>query len=244
MKAVERFEDPEALFRVAAEAFCARDYRRAAACCDPVSLAVFRHERLATLAPNPRRVLTVDELLRAWPDWSRERAEYEVRIREGTNDVPPPERQLLAGVEALEEATALTPLEFFARALEARDMRFLLSRALREHRPELAAPTPQIPDEMLAWSQAAPVFTVLGTVADGERLAHVVFCCAHGSPLGRDRLADATQEAASIETNTSRRQPDGSWLLVGGETFLGTYGSTFVAIGVDDDVTEPTDAGT
>lgn len=137
MTVVERFEDPEAL-RVAAEAFCAREYRRAAACRDPASLAVFRHERLAMLAP---------------------------------------------------------------------------------------------------------VFTVLGTVADGERLSHVIVRYAHGSPLGRDGLAFDSQASTSIETNTARRRLDGSWLLVGGERFLGTDGSMIVACGVDDDAAEPTDAG-
>ncbi len=190
------------------------------------------------LGPHPHAVPTVDELLRDAPEWSRERAEYERSIREQANEVVPRVQQLLAGVNSLEEAAALTPVEFFARALEARDMRFLMTRAMKDPPFEVAALARQLPTEMQAWLQAAPVFTVLGTVADGERLAHVVFRFALGSMPGADGAVADAAAYASIETETIRRQPDGSWLLVGLEECMGTNGSMSFGVSFDDSADE------
>lgn len=192
-------------------------------------------------------MLTVEEYLRHSPEMPRAVAEYHVAQHRLMADPLWRMQQELPGVEGVEQLKQLGPEEVFARWLDGRTPRRQIERMIAEGRIGAASAE-------LTLEQVAPAlhYEPIGVLADGDRVAHVLY-----RPLEQDP-DDAGTEAAEWMARmppdereltrdlagrqhpmvaTCRRQPDGSWRLIAGYGFL-MLGSITICVAPEDG--EPT----
>ena len=236
--------DPVAVFNQASAAVDTEAWDEAASLCDPASLSLFKRELLTRFDAEPEP-WTVERLLRFQPDLPREVAEYQVASIARAAD---PQRMLadeLPTVTSMEELRSMTPAAVFAAWLEGQSQRRHVARAAHET---------HFPAEMFEQALQNALHTpyeMLGTIYDGEDLAHVVFRPEYktlppatmdarsGSRIPDDeRTALEAQQKAYLQFATLRRGHDGSWRLLAGHRFLGRENSGF--FGYDDTAEEET----
>lgn len=232
-----RFDSPEAAFRAAADAIAREDWHGVAGTCDPVSLAAFRRQLVAqfdrTESPG---VLTVDEYLRHYPEMPRAVAEYHVEQHKAQSDPVRQLRRELPDAEDVAHLKRLGPEEVFALWLAGRSPRREVERMLAEQGID-----PGSAASMLEQLTPSFAYEPVGAVADGERVAHVLYRMGgvHSEDDGPEAAAwlaglpveerELTRELAGRQhpmVATCRRQPDGSWRLIADHGFLrlGSFG--------------------
>ena len=260
--------DPAGAFRGTMHALAREDWMAAAAYFDPASLAAFRRRLLERFAPaEAPPPFTVEAYLRQQPDAPRAVAEYHVaQYERHAADRATHLGRELPGVDSLEALRALGPAEAFARWLEGQSPRHEFLRMAEASGVPRAAAERQLATKVDPGASAAR-FEALGSLPDGDRVAHVVYRPAYrraegpGAPLSagaRAMLAEAEARLARLnpeeqalerdlrerrgaEVATCRRQPDGSWRLIADERFLQRSGVFFYEFEQPEDAEEEGD---
>lgn len=237
------FSDPLTLFRAAVDAINRGDWAAAAALCDPASLTSFRRQMVETYSGATQRVLGVDDLLRLHPDMPREVAAYQAADAARHADPARRLRHELAGVSDVDALRALDAAAVFAAWLDGRSMRTTVARMLAD-----GEITPATAEETLAHAHDVWHYVALGVVPDGDRIAHVVYRHDVDAEDAENAAEDADGDAAAWDAAlsdderalqrdlrghghpylaTCRRQPDGTWRLLGGHDFLSLGSAVF-----------------
>lgn len=224
--------------RAAIEIVNRADWHAAAGLCDPVSLVRFRRQLLEQLEPDATRFeLTVEEYLRLSPDMPRAVAEYYVAQHRARTDPGQRLREELPEISDLDSLRSMSPEAVFASWLDGRSPRRQIERLAAESRitPNRATLPTEVANAMFP-------YIVIGAVADGQGVAHVLYRLdvTIGNPTNGEaeawlaRLpADERELAQDLSGRehprviTCRKQTDGSWRLLAGYDFLG-MGSTVV----------------
>jgi hypothetical protein len=232
------------LFDRATTAMRSGDYLTAADCCDPVSLALFKRERLWSAEPKDWPPWTIEQFRRTEPDAPPAVAEYYVAKYNRHRDAPPQVLQEFPRFSTVDELRALEPAEFFAEYLYGRSP---------EHTMKWMVDVGELPAHALAelppMDQLRPGYHVIGVLPDDHPFAHVVYRQMHRFVENADGNADDADDpewAAMRETLTAeereyqdqqvigpilvatcRKQGDGSWKLIADRDFLGPPNSTF-----------------
>lgn len=237
------FDDPLALFRAAAAAIRAEDWRGAADCCDPASLRAFARQTRESFAPaHEAPPLTVEQLLRDVPDLPRAVAEYQVAQHRRYSGHAARLRHDFPGVASVEALLALDDAAVFAAYVEGRSLRRQLERLVADGRadPSILAEPITVPSDYYD-------FVPVGWLPDGERLAHVLFHHGNGTPpeqwTGESArwFAERTPEEQALTRDltgrghpfvaTCRRQPDGTWRLLADHGFQNLMAGQIAAVG-------------
>ena len=226
------YSDPLALFAAAVDALNRENWDGVAALCDPVSLSAFKRNLIDNLSPPAKEThnLTATEFMKAVPNMPRAVAEYQVsRFRE-TLDPKQRLRDQVPSVKSREDLESMDPARVFAAWLEGKSLRRQLGRNVDLKRMSRATAS-----EVLAQDTIHFNFQSLGSVADGDRIAHVIYrrdqffrgpfpddgdswvarCSAPELELMRDIWG--REHTLSV---MARRQTDESWRLVADSDFL------------------------
>jgi hypothetical protein len=215
-----------------------RDWKGAAALCDPVSLRIFHRQLLEQFAPRIRHKLTADDIRRHQPDMPIEVAEYQLSQfqRQAAERLSQIDDEV-AGVASLPELAALDPSEAFARWLEAHDPQAQVRRLVARH-PEVVGSR-----EIGVTALPADRMEPLGAVVE-EPFAFVVYRRSWAAndaaaevhrdeflkPYSEEERAWLRQTGVGlVQVATLRRQPDRSWRLPAEHSFL--QGMTWFAQG-------------
>ncbi len=226
------YPDPLTLFAAVVDMLNTEDWPAVARLCDPVSLSSFKRGLIDNLAPpSPQsQKLTATELMKAVPNMPRAVAEYQVtRFRKSLD----PEHRMREQIPSVKSHDALRSLDapsVFAAWLEGKSLRRQIDRDV-----ELKRMTRAMANEILAQGLKPFNFKALGYVADGQRIAHVVYRrddTARGPFPPLSDLRDAGCTAPEIDlmrdawgrehphSVMARLQKDDSWLLVADVDFL------------------------
>jgi len=232
--------DPLKAFAAATDALARGEWLRAAACCDPESLAAFKAGARRRHDPDAlaeARTVSPDDYLSRDPAMPRQVAEY---LAAQHRSRPSPAAELRAqfpGFATFQQLADASDPEVFAAWLRGRSLRHELEKEIAR-----SALPPEHAAAVLEEAAAEYRFRVIGWLPEGERLAHVLF-----RPMEEDSSPAGDTEAtvqgegeyeAGFGTEaepliaTCRRQPDGTWLLLASFTFLRRGGEWFV-MGVD-----------
>ncbi len=238
---------PIAVFEQAIAALNAADWPRVTALCDPVSVRAFHRQLVERFTPREAaHELTVEEYMRHAPEMPRAVAEYHVAQHRRHADPSTWLMRELPDVPDLATLRAMSPEQVFAAWLDARSpLRRIEELAARGEMPSLTD------EQVQALKGMTLAYVALGSVADGDRIAHVLYrhhIDAESSADGASR--DSTDEDAvwriawlaarpederqlarelagreHVQSATCRLQPDGQWRLIAGEGLLqiGTF---------------------
>lgn len=238
--------EPIALFEAAVAALSREDWLGVARLCDPASLGAFKRQMLEQFAPAmPAQQITVEEYLRHSPEMPHAVAEY--HVAQGRLQLDPATRiaERLPGVTTVGELAALVAEEVFVKWLVGRSPRWHLERFIAQGRAVLSEAELS---EALAMS--AQRYTVLGVVADGEHVVHVIYRHVFDTsdvdfdtwlakrPLDEQELGRDLFGRGHIMATQCRRQPDGGWLLIADDDFL-QLSNFSVAVDTEDDSSAP-----
>ena len=226
-------KSPVDLFKAVLVALNAENWGGAAALCDPISLRVFRREMLDQFSPNQRmQAVTVEDMMRSQPELPRSVAEYYVQQQnERTDDTVRLRSQFptVTNVNALRE---LEPAQLFAE--------FLYGRSPRRQIQALAAKG-QVPQKAIDSGALEALganhyqFETIGSLTDGDRIAHVFYRMKPPSPSDspdmkrwldampaeEQELTRDTMGREHLQSLTVRRQPDDAWLALASYQFIG-----------------------
>jgi hypothetical protein len=226
------YTDPLTLFAAVVNMLNAEDWPGVARLCDPVSLSSFKRGLMDNLAPpSPQsQKLTATELMKAVPNMPRAVAEYQVtRFRESLD----PKHRMREQVPSIKSREALQSLDVagvFAAWLEGKSLRRQVERDV-----ELKRMTRAMANEIQAQGIKPFNFKALGYLADGQRIAHIIYRrddVARGPfpPIADLREAGCTAPEIDLMrdawgrehplTVMARLQKDDSWLLVADADFL------------------------
>lgn len=208
------------------------DWKAFIALCDPVSIRRFKNELVWQFSDHGYAPpITVEDLMSEMPDLPREVAEYNLTRMNRYRD--PVERlQLeLSTVSSVDELQSLDPSEVLIRWLQSRMPQREDEFSVRTWEPSSGMGVTEIrklsQEELDNDFIYKPEYVVLGSVRDGEELAHVV--CRHADQHDRDdeeQSEDYTTPSDEAELNCviqnrvhmltalCRRQPDGAWRLI------------------------------
>lgn len=221
--------------QVAAEAFRAIEQGRwedLASLVDPADVQRFRDEQVR-LWTEPRLLptITVEQLRRHEPEMPQAVAEYQAeqfqkRQQEFTTRISAE----FAGVDSPAQLESLSAIELLARHLQARSPEARV-RAL------LAMQGRTLPAELSREAMLGPHYAVIGSVAEGESLAHVVYRMQVG-PVPDAGGMDQEWMEAPLRVASLKRTPAG-WRLKLTHDLFGLEG--WGAVGVDPDEASPED---
>lgn len=213
---------PLDVVRAVVDALNQEDWVAAARLCDPASLSVFKRQLLARVDPAREmvQIMTVEQAMRAYPDMPREAAEYQIAMSRRHFNAQSILGDEVPGVTSVEELQNMTPEQVFAIHLSANTLAHQLERARRHgHIP------PEVEVQVRTVELPKASYLLLGSVEDGERVAHVVYrrewpqadegadeAMADLTPAERQFGLDARRGNAEI--TTCRRQPDGTWRVI------------------------------
>jgi hypothetical protein len=238
--------DPLALFGAAVDALNRERWADAAALCDPASLTAFARQLHGAFAPvPPEHKVTAESYLAHEPGMPRAVAEYYAARANAQQDPANRLHEEFAGVADVDALRALGPAETFAAWLDGHSRRRQYERHVAAGRASRAAA-----DRALAYTRDAGWdayrYAALGVVADGERIAHVLYgrdrgdfadpaawtgaAAAHFAALPPEEQA-LTRDLVGRERPgvfTCRRQPDGTWRALAGYDFLGVTNMGFM----------------
>jgi hypothetical protein len=223
-------KDPVQLFQTVVDRMNAEDWEGVAGLCDPVSLVSFRRGMLQQYTRSEPMATTVEQFMKMSPDMPREVAEYNVKRMQQSTD---PEQSLHRDFPNVASAAALRALEpagFFAEWLFGRSPQ----RQLREQARRGAISKAKA-DALFSRPLQQFQYETVGAVADGDRIAHVLYRLKMTPPAGAqadDWLAEVPAEERDFVRETAtrghphlflcRKQPDGGWLAVADLQFIGT----------------------
>jgi hypothetical protein len=226
------YSDPISLFTAAVRLLNAEDWQGVADLCDPVSLSSFKRGLIDSLAPpSPQsQKLTATELMKAVPNMPRAVAEYQVtRFRESL-DPKLRLREQVPSVKTRAELEALDGAGVFSAWLDGKSLRRQIDRDV-----ELKRMTRAMANEILEQGTKPFNFQALGYLADGERIAHIMYRREKNARGPFPRLADLRDAGCTSPeidlmrdawgrehplTVMARIQKDSGWLLVADADFL------------------------
>jgi hypothetical protein len=228
----ELFNSPRAVFDAAVAALRSEAWDVMSTFVDPISLRGFSQELLARVAPrhSPRQ-MTVEEYLAHDPEMPRAVAEYQVAQWAKPSNARDNLAREFPGITSVEALAALSADAMFAR--------WIAGKSIRSQFEQLVA-AGQITGDVAARRAAFPFsdaydYVVLGSLEDGEQVAHVLFRRNMAAPdtwTGRSaewfrgRSADEQAYARDLSGReqpwiaTCRRQADQTWRLIAGHDFL------------------------
>jgi len=225
--------DPIATFRRVADAISNSEWRLVAELCDPISLQVLQRQLLKQFDPSaPARKMTVEDLRRHQLDIPLAVAEYQVAQHEAHRAQRNARiDEEVAGVQSLAELAALSPVELFAKWLEAHTMERKVEQLLG-HRPDVArsiwASVDSLPRERVEpigvvlegdWAYVLFHHSLRHAEADAES-ASLDRWLAGYAPEERDWLRDNQWRSTTIRIAHFRRQAGGSWRMIADQRFL------------------------
>ena len=147
-------------------------------------------------------------------------------------------------ISSVEELRDMAPVKVFAAYLEGQSHARQVERVQRESK---------LPPGVIADALQHPFrtkFHVLGAVADGDRMVHIIFRREYepdgtededeqpswpGGLTAEELSAIQDQQNADIDFAQLRKQPDGSWRMIAGAAFLGRHNPVLM-FGSDDEV--------
>jgi hypothetical protein len=235
--------DPIAVFRAALAAVESEAWDEAASLCDPATLSLYKRELLARFEPA-RHVWTAERLLKYQPDMPREAAEFQAANMARMADPKHILEDEVPSISSVEELRDMAPAKVFAAHLEGQSHARQVERAQRDS---------QLPPDVIADALQHPFktkFHVLGAVADGDRMVHIIFRREYetdgteddadpllwpGDLTPEELSAVQDQQNANIDFAQLRKQPDGSWRMLAGTAFLGRHNPVLM-FGSDDEV--------
>jgi hypothetical protein len=240
--------DPVAVLESAARALREGRWLDAANLCDAESLAGFREDMVQQFDPQARRGVgpaTPEDYLRDSPAMPVEVAEYFAAQHRSRPSLTQQMRRQLPGIRSHTELAAASAATVFASWLHGQSVRYQV-----EYHIARGAIPPEALDAALAQAAAEYAVRVIGVVNEGELFSHVLFRTEPESGVADDE-ADATGSAVSQRRRavqlavadppriaTCMAQPDGSWRLLAGYSFLGRPPGGWVAM-IGFDAAEP-----
>jgi hypothetical protein len=235
--------DPVQLFQTVLARMNAEDWAGTAALCDPASLTSFRRTMLDQFAPTERHVVTADDYLKMEPDMPREVAEYNVKHAQKTVDPDARIRSEFPSVASFAALRALEPVDFFAEYLYGRSPQ----RQLRDQAKD-GAISKKAADAIFARPFEHFLYEPVGSVTDGDRIAHVLYrlkmdestdpradAWLANVPADEREFTKDVQRRGHPQLFLCRKQPDGGWLGVADFQFVGGGMTAFFEKGGGDE---------
>jgi hypothetical protein len=238
------FHSSVAVFEAAVAALRAEAWDAMATFVDPVSLRGFSRELLERVAPRNRpRSMTVEQYLAHDPQMPRAVAEYYVEQGTKHSQTGSILAREFPGVASAEMLAPLSPEAVFARWVAGKSMRSQFQQLVEAG---------QIAGDVAAHRATLPFshaydYIVLGSVADGEQLAHVLYRrdvappdTWTGQPAEWFRGRSADEQALVRDVSgrehpwvaTCRRQADQSWRLIADHDFLHVSSIQLTGVGM------------
>jgi hypothetical protein len=208
----------ESALRLARELFdalSAEAWPRAADLFEPEHVADWFRDQLRSI-PQEQPSITAEQLRRGDPEMPLEVAEYYVARMRRQRSRRTPEGEF-AGVDSWAELSKLTPVEAFARFLEARDPRTQFANAVRNLHPEKPPPG--------EGNRASFQYAVLGAVPEGDDLCHVVY---------RRRWSRGEEHPGELGLLTCRRSAPG-WRMQITDEWMMTWTNFGFAVGAGEE---------
>ncbi len=240
---MKNFSDPMEIFREAVAAVNASDWRRAAECCDPISLRAFHRYLCERYAPSQKATPMTAELLRQYqPDMPLEVAEYQAaQHNRHHEDGAARLSSELPGFSTPRELRETTAERVFIAWLEGQSPRRKVERQVEQGRV-----SQRVLEQMVSMTTPIVDLEPIGVVNDGDRLVHLLYRHA-GQTDGPPSLPQSMQldeeERALVndawgrthpQSLCLRRQRDDSWRIVVEHDFLMLGGMTFIAYDGDE----------
>lgn len=198
--------------------------------CDPVSLRAFKRETLDHYAYDVDDLhVEAEDLLDTEPEMPREAAEYQAaRMNEVTSKAHRLKREFLV-VESVDELREMDESRMFVLWLQACSpyRRAALEAETEEPWESDAAWDPPVDDGKKG--TRAFRYSVIGCIADGGEIAHVLYrsdytvekifpeeyaALMSGKPADEQELARQLHHRSHPRFATCRKQTDGTWRLV------------------------------
>lgn len=218
---------------VAAEAFRAIEEKRwehLVSLIDPADAQRFRDDRVRWwVEPRPVLTITAEQMRRRDPDMPLAVAEYQAeQFRRKQEEPASCISDEFAGIESPGQLASLPAIDVLTRYFQAHDPAVRLKALLAQHGKDLPA---DFPVELMV----GPSYEVIGSVAEGDSLAHVVYRRGVGVvPAEEDTDDQQPETSLPLNVATLRRTPAG-WRLTLAHDLFGLEGWVF---GVDLDESE------